>query len=190
MDCTAEDAASVENAGMRSGRLESRIQPRTGGHRFDDPGWPRRLTGLEPDRAVAGPDAQRLATSPEPALQGPALLVPIAVRRQIQVASDRSVARMRVELGAETGRQVDRDPAVAGRHRPVVLHRAPRSRTERNRAVAGMQLHAREIAGHAHTAVAGLHVRITGHVLERHLYVPRPKRQLPPHLRRPAPARP
>src|SRR5215510_9147370 len=76
------------------------------------------LTRFQSDVAVAGADLEGLAPVADFASQRAAARV-AAVGRDLQIAADRSVAGMRVELGVEVGRQVDRNPAVARGHRPV-----------------------------------------------------------------------
>src|SRR5580765_4948462 len=135
---------------MRFERRESRTLRRTDKHRFaerpdgfdtksqrhegtnpnyfvssclrDQPSARVALTGLESNAPVAGADFQELPTIAELALERPAFAIAIAVAVNLELVPDRSVAGMRVEVGAEVRRQVERDPAVAGGHRPVVLH--------------------------------------------------------------------
>src|SRR4029077_4336853 len=99
--------------------------------------------------------------------QRAAFRVTVALRIQLQLVPDRSVAGMRVEVGAEVRGQVERDAAVAGGHRPVVLHRGPGRGAEGDRAVAGVELHRVELAADADAAVAGIDAQVPGHVFER-----------------------
>src|SRR5450759_3863556 len=165
-------------------RLDSARQAMTRAGRTSSPRRTRAsAAGFQPDAAIPGADAQRLAAGPESPLdRATAARLVAALSGQPQLVSDRAVAGVRVELGAEVGRQVDRDAAVAGRHRPVISHRGPRGRAERDRAVAGVKLHSGELAGDAHAAVAGLHVEISFGVFQRDRSVSRRERELAPDV--------
>ena len=85
---------------------------------------------------------------------------------------------MRVELGAEVPRKIERDAAVARRDVPVVGHRRSGLGAIDNRAVAGVQLDARQVAGDVHAAVAGVDVELPLGAVDRDRAVAGVQRQL------------
>src|SRR5689334_6369068 len=117
--------------------------------------------------SVARANAKQLAARAQAPLYAAAIVFR-AGARDLDLAANGSIARVRVELGVEVRGQVERDAAVARGDRPVVLHGRSWLGAERDRSIAGVQLHGLKFSGNGDAAVARLELEVAFRAVERH----------------------